>query len=74
MLFVLLQEMMKQGIPISPLMRFQFEIWKMDIRKGEKILLGDLREEIVYELGYNEIEDRIFIKEVHPMEKFIKPI
>lgn len=65
---------MKQGIPISPLMKFQFEIWKRDIKRGEKVLLGDYEEDKVYELGYDEIEDKIFIKEIYHLEKFIKSI
>lgn len=73
MFFLYLQEMMKRGIPISPLMRLQFAMWKNDIKRGERVLLGDVKENLVYELGYDEADDRLFIKDIHPLEEFIRP-
>jgi hypothetical protein len=49
---------------VSPLMRFQMEVWKMQLKNGEKVLIGTAPEDDapVYELGLGENEELIVVK------------
>jgi len=49
---------------VSPLMRFQFEIWKKRLRDGERVLIGTAPEDDapVYELGLDQDGQLIIVR------------